>query len=230
MKPHGNGRPAGRPSRCARPPWWLLIGALAASAAGSIAPAGMALASSTAPPAPATVQAAATTKGANADGSGTRAPNPTPALRDPMQAPQPAAPAPTAAEAGGAEPSRLPARHLIVIEGCRYLVDRGRRLSVGDRLEGARIEAIDESAITLREAGALRRLPLYGSADKRTSASPITSAGATATSAGATATSARATARSITRADNARSAAPRSASPAPTADARAPRCPPSPAG
>jgi 2-oxoglutarate dehydrogenase E2 component (dihydrolipoamide succinyltransferase) len=94
--------------------------------------------------------------------------------RDPMRAPS-LAPAPGAAAAragtGGAAPAPAPAvqpRHLLTANGCRYVVERGRRYGLGDTLGGARIEAIDDSGVTLREAdNTRRRLPLYGAVAKR---------------------------------------------------------------
>jgi hypothetical protein len=94
--------------------------------------------------------------------------------RDPMRAPSlGAAPgaAPTRAGGGPAAPAPAavaPPRHLVTANGCRYVVERGRRYGLGDTLGGARIVAIDDSGVTLREAdNTRRRLPLYGAVAKR---------------------------------------------------------------
>lgn len=84
--------------------------------------------------------------------------------RDPTALP-PALRAAPAASAGVGEGEAI--RHLVFVEGRAYVVQRGRRFGVGDRLDGARIERITEQAVWLREAGRLRREPLYGSVEKR---------------------------------------------------------------
>ena len=94
-------------------------------------------------------------------------------LRDPMQppaAPTPAA-APSATPTGTEEgaPAAAP-RHLITVDGRRYLVEQGRRLGVGDRLGNARIEAIDDTGVLLHSGGRSLRLPLFGSAQWRPAA------------------------------------------------------------
>ena len=61
-------------------------------------------------------------------------------------------------------------RHILIINGHRYVVEGGRRRSVGDTLGGARIERIEDSAIWVREAGTLQRLPMFGSAVRRAAA------------------------------------------------------------
>jgi len=90
--------------------------------------------------------------------------------RDPLQPPAAARPAPLAAD-GGAAPVMAP-RHLMVVDGTRYVVDNGRRRKVGDMLGDARIERIDDSAVHVRQAGTLQRLPLYGGVVKRTLTEP----------------------------------------------------------
>ena len=64
------------------------------------------------------------------------------------------------------------ARHLLVVDGQRYLIDRGRRLGVGDTLGDARIERIDDGAVWLREDGAVHQVSLFGGIVKRPVASP----------------------------------------------------------
>ncbi len=96
-------------------------------------------------------------------------------MRDPMQPPaaarsergEPGAAAgATTGPAAQAAPALVPPRHLITVGGRRFVVDNGRRFGVGDRLGDARIEAIDDSWVTVREAGVATRLPLYGSATR----------------------------------------------------------------
>lgn len=76
------------------------------------------------------------------------------------------------APASDAEPGRDGIRQIMVVNGRAYVVQRGRRYGVGERLDGARIERISEQAVWLREAGQLRREPLYGGVEKRPPASP----------------------------------------------------------
>jgi hypothetical protein len=85
--------------------------------------------------------------------------------RDPLQPPPAARPAPLAE--GGSAAAAVAPRHLMVVDGIRYVVDNGRRRKVGDSLGDARIERIDDSAVYVREAGTLQRLPLYGDVVKR---------------------------------------------------------------
>lgn len=57
--------------------------------------------------------------------------------------------------------------HLVVVEGQRYLVWRGKRYGVGDTVEGARIERLAENEVWLRSGEALRKLPLYPGIEKK---------------------------------------------------------------
>lgn len=85
-----------------------------------------------------------------------------PALRSAMAA------ASAAAAASGVEPVTDNAIRQVVFTGGRaYVVQRGRRYSVGEQLDGARIERITEQAVWLREAGQVRREPLYAGVEKR---------------------------------------------------------------
>lgn len=86
-----------------------------------------------------------------------------PALRSAL-APVPAA--------SGAEPGEPVIRQVVFVDGRGYVVQRGRRYGVGEQLDGARIERITEQAVWLREAGQVRREPLYGGVEKRPPASP----------------------------------------------------------
>jgi hypothetical protein len=70
--------------------------------------------------------------------------------------------------ASGAEPARDGIRQVVFANGRAYVVQRGRRYAVGEQLDGARIERITEQAVWLREAGQVRREPLYGGVEKRT--------------------------------------------------------------
>lgn len=94
-----------------------------------------------------------------------RAAEPAP-LRDPMQPPPGLRPAAPAAE-GSPPAADFIARHLMVVDGQRYVVDAGRRYAVGELLGSARIERIDDGSVWLREAGVLRRVSLYGGVAKR---------------------------------------------------------------
>jgi len=92
--------------------------------------------------------------------------------RDPMQPPPTLRPA--AAPGGTAtEPAPLVARHLMVIDGVRYVIDGGRRRGVGDLLGGARIERIEDSAVVVRNGRQLQRLPLFAGVVKRPLVEPV---------------------------------------------------------
>lgn len=90
-------------------------------------------------------------------------------LRDPMQPPvtvrAPAALANSTVEA--ASPQNLSARHLLVVEGRRYVMDGNRRRGVGDLLGDARIERIEDAAVVVRNAAGTQRLPLFGGVVKQ---------------------------------------------------------------
>ncbi|CAD5370291.1 conserved exported hypothetical protein [Rubrivivax sp. A210] len=83
--------------------------------------------------------------------------------RDPMQPPPSQARA-ASSDAAAPRPALEAPRQLMSVDGRRYVFDQGRRLGVGDSLGGARIEAIDEGGLWVREAGARVRLPFYGAA------------------------------------------------------------------
>ncbi len=101
--------------------------------------------------------------------------------RDPMQPPPSLRP--TAAPGGSAPADAAPAvaRHLMVIDGVRYVIDKGRRRGVGDLLGGARIERIDDSAIVVRHGKQLQRLPLFAGVVKRPLAEPVPASAGTHT-------------------------------------------------
>lgn len=79
--------------------------------------------------------------------------------RDPTQPPAgygaPAAAGPREPVAG------FKPEHLVMLDGKRYVMWRGRRYAVGDEIEGARIERIEETEVVLRKDGGLRRVPLF---------------------------------------------------------------------
>jgi len=83
------------------------------------------------------------------------------ALRDPLQPPPAARPPAPAADAHGAAP--LPAiRHLVTVNGQRWVLDGARRFGPGDRLDGRRIDCILDSGVVVRGADGVRRhLPLF---------------------------------------------------------------------
>jgi hypothetical protein len=89
-----------------------------------------------------------------------------PALRSAMAA---------ASAASGASAPEAPGstiRHVVFAGGRAYVVQRGRRYGIGEQLGGARIERITEQAVWLREAGQVRREPLYSGVEKRPPAPP----------------------------------------------------------
>lgn len=90
-------------------------------------------------------------------------------LRDPMQPPAAArAAAPAAAEPAAA--ASVTARHLLVVDGRRYVVDGNRRRGVGDTLGDARIERIEDAAVVLRTTAGSQRIPLFGGVVKQSAA------------------------------------------------------------
>lgn len=72
-----------------------------------------------------------------------------------------------ASAASGAGAGAVAIRQVVFADGRAYVVQRGRRYGIGELLDGARIERISEQAVWLREAGQLRREPLYGGVEKR---------------------------------------------------------------
>lgn len=105
------------------------------------------------------------------------------ASRDPTALPPALRSAIAAAEvasspASGAEPAREGIRQVVFANGRGYVVQRGRRHGIGELLDGARIERITEQAVWLREAGQVRREPLYGGVEKRPPPPPSPAASA----------------------------------------------------
>lgn len=99
------------------------------------------------------------------------------AARDPTTLPaalRSAMAAAAAASAASAAPGEADTaiRQVVFAHQRAYVVQRGRRYGVGELLDGARIERITEQAVWLREAGQVRREPLYGGVEKRPPAPP----------------------------------------------------------
>jgi hypothetical protein len=66
----------------------------------------------------------------------------------------------------------LVARHLLVVDGRRYVMEGNRRRGVGDLLGDARIERIEDAAVIVRGATGPQRLPLFGGVVKQAAAEP----------------------------------------------------------
>lgn len=86
------------------------------------------------------------------------------AMRDPTEPPV-SFTAPSAASRPPKDEFKL--EHLVTINGVRYMVWNARRYAVGDRINGARIERITESSISLKNAGSVRTIQLFPSIEKR---------------------------------------------------------------
>lgn len=85
------------------------------------------------------------------------------AARDPFEPPA-AAGRPAAGHLGPTPqpPAATPeVRHLVQIDGRRYVLDGARRHGVGDLFGEARIECITDAGVVVRDGGALRLLPLF---------------------------------------------------------------------
>lgn len=83
--------------------------------------------------------------------------------RDPTQPPAAFAAQPLHA----ADPlDRFRPQQIVSIDGRRYLVWHGRRYAVGDTLEGARIERIEETQVWLRTEQGLRKLKMFAGVEK----------------------------------------------------------------
>lgn len=84
------------------------------------------------------------------------------AARDPFEPPSGLQRAPGVAQAAPAAPPMPVVRHLVTVDGRRWVLDRGRRLGVGDRLGGMRIECIHDDGATVRDgAGRQHHLALF---------------------------------------------------------------------
>lgn len=51
--------------------------------------------------------------------------------------------------------------HIVIVDGKRYLVWRGHRYGVGDSVQGARIERLDENEVWLRSGEGVRKLAMF---------------------------------------------------------------------
>ncbi|HEX3096712.1 MAG TPA: hypothetical protein VHQ02_03280 [Usitatibacter sp.] len=60
----------------------------------------------------------------------------------------------------------LRAEHLVTVDGRRYLMWRGRRYAVGDSLQGARIERIEDTGVWIRTEQGVRKLSLFAGVEK----------------------------------------------------------------
>lgn len=56
--------------------------------------------------------------------------------------------------------------HVVTVDGQRFLMWHGRRYRLGDTIQGARIERIDETQVWLRGEGGLRKIPLFPGVEK----------------------------------------------------------------
>lgn len=86
-----------------------------------------------------------------------------PALRDPTEPPAAYSAKPASAKSPG---EAFKPEHLVMLDGQRFVVWKGRRYAVGDSVEGGRIERLDESGVWLRRDGEVRKLPLFGGVEK----------------------------------------------------------------
>lgn len=85
------------------------------------------------------------------------------ARRDPTQPP----PSYGAQPHGERDPIEgLRADHLVTIDGRRYLMWQGRRYAVGDSVQGARIERIEDSEVWVRTAQGVRKLKVFAGVEK----------------------------------------------------------------
>jgi len=99
-----------------------------------------------------------------------------PSLRDPTVPPPAARPPAISASAGTdataathTDTVALP-RHLMVLNGKPYVIERGWPRGVGDKLGEARIERIEGGNVWLRDASGTRKLSLYPGVEIRPSA------------------------------------------------------------
>lgn len=85
------------------------------------------------------------------------------ALRDPTRPPPE-----WGVQAGTPRPAAESFRpeHLVIIDGQRYVMWRGKRYRVGESVGGARIERIDEAEVWLRDARGVRKLPVFAGIEK----------------------------------------------------------------
>jgi len=60
----------------------------------------------------------------------------------------------------------LRADHLVTVDGRRYLMWQGRRYAVGDSVQGARIERIEDSGVWVRTEQGVRKLSVFAGVEK----------------------------------------------------------------
>ena len=87
--------------------------------------------------------------------------------RDPTLPPAQFNAAPAAATASSAASDAETTPIVMVSAGRHYLMDRGRRLGVGDLYGSARIARIDDNGVWLREADSLQHIPLHGTVARK---------------------------------------------------------------
>lgn len=76
--------------------------------------------------------------------------------------------APVAAAAASSTASAADITPIVIMSAGRYyLMDRGRRLGVGDLYGTARIARIDDNGVWLREADSLEQIPLHGTVARK---------------------------------------------------------------
>lgn len=85
--------------------------------------------------------------------------------RDPMSPPE--APAAAARQPAAEAPPPLRVHQLLVVDGQRYVVHQGRRRAVGEQIGEARIVAIDDNAVLLRQGSTQWRVPLFAGVTRR---------------------------------------------------------------
>ncbi len=64
-------------------------------------------------------------------------------------------------------PDVIDPKHLVIVNGVRFLVWKSRRLAVGDSIDGTRLERISETEVWVRNAAGLRKLPIFSGIEKR---------------------------------------------------------------
>ncbi len=86
------------------------------------------------------------------------------AARDPLQPPAALRSSRPGPDGSGPAPAADPViRHLVTVDGQRYVLDGARRYGVGDRLGTLRITCIHDQGVTVHDAaGQARELPLFG--------------------------------------------------------------------
>jgi hypothetical protein len=96
------------------------------------------------------------------------------AAAEPTTARDPMRPPPVAQRAAVGQPvesAAVPvapvARHLLIVNGERFVIEGSRRRAVGDKLGEARIERIEDTAVVVSNNGVRQRIPLFAGVVKR---------------------------------------------------------------